>query len=131
MPGQLTPGRLGPLLSLLYRYGPPRWSHYVKTHWSGQRLVVAIPYLWLLLFFAVPFLIVLSSLIAVLYIGRIVEVAWFREPTGAVATATEAPLSMLIPIWILALACVLFGLDTEFSAGLAERAAAFMMGAGG
>ncbi|MCP5328272.1 MAG: ABC transporter permease subunit [Sinobacteraceae bacterium] len=60
MPGQLTPGRLGPLLSLLYRYGPPRWSHYVKTHWSGQRLVMAIPYLWLLLFFAVPFLIVLK-----------------------------------------------------------------------
>ncbi|MGE0584744.1 MAG: monovalent cation/H+ antiporter subunit D family protein [Flavobacteriaceae bacterium] len=78
-----------------------------------------------------PFLIVASSLIAVLYIGRIVEIAWFREPKGPVATATEAPLSMLIPIWILALACVLFGWDTELSAGLAERAAAFMMGAGG
>ena len=29
-------------------------------HWAGQRLVIAVPYLWLLLFFVVPFLIVLK-----------------------------------------------------------------------
>jgi ABC-type spermidine/putrescine transport system permease subunit I len=27
-------------------------------HWAGKRLVIAMPYLWLLLFFLVPFLIV-------------------------------------------------------------------------
>jgi putrescine transport system permease protein len=53
-------GRLGFIFSLLYRFGPPRWSRYVRKHWSGQRLVVAIPYIWLLLFFAVPFIIVLK-----------------------------------------------------------------------
>lgn len=54
------PGRLGPLWTFFFRYGPPRWSEYVLQHWSGQRLVIAVPYLWLLLFFLVPFLIVLK-----------------------------------------------------------------------
>ena len=57
-------GRLGLIHSLLYRFGPPRWSQYVRKHWSGQRLVVAVPYIWLVLFFAVPFVIVLKLSLA-------------------------------------------------------------------
>jgi putrescine transport system permease protein len=53
-------GRLGPVWTFLFRYGPPRWTEYVLRHWSGQRLVITIPYLWLLLFFLIPFLIVLK-----------------------------------------------------------------------
>ena len=53
-------GRLGPLWTVLLRFGPPRWSEYVLRNWSGQRLVIAVPYLWLLLFFLIPFLIVLK-----------------------------------------------------------------------
>ena len=49
---------LGLLFTLLYRFGPPRWSQYVRHHWAGKRLVIAIPYVWLLLFFAIPFVIV-------------------------------------------------------------------------
>jgi hypothetical protein len=52
-------GRLGPLWSLFFRFGPPRWSRYVVDHWTGQRLVISIPYLWLGIFFLIPFLIVL------------------------------------------------------------------------
>jgi putrescine transport system permease protein len=55
-----APGRLGPLWTFLFRYGPPRWTEYVLRNWSGQRLVIGVPYLWLLLFFLVPFLIVLK-----------------------------------------------------------------------
>jgi putrescine transport system permease protein len=51
---------LGPIWTFLFRYGPPRWTEYVLNNWSGQRLVIAIPYAWLLLFFLVPFLIVLK-----------------------------------------------------------------------
>jgi len=54
-----APGRLGPIWTFLFRYGPPRWTEYVLKNWSGQRLVVAVPYLWLLVFFLIPFLIVL------------------------------------------------------------------------
>jgi putrescine transport system permease protein len=53
-------GRLGPVWTFLFRYGPPRWTEYVLRNWSGQRLVIAVPYLWLLLFFLIPFLIVLK-----------------------------------------------------------------------
>ena len=55
---RLASGRVGPLWALLFRLAPPRWSEYVLTHWSGKKLVIAMPYLWLLLFFLVPFLIV-------------------------------------------------------------------------
>jgi putrescine transport system permease protein len=55
---RLASGRLGPLLALLFRLAPPRWSEYVLTHWTGKKFVIAVPYLWLLLFFLVPFLIV-------------------------------------------------------------------------
>ena len=55
-----APGRLGPLWTFLFRYGPPRWTEYVLRNWSGQRLVITVPYLWLLVFFLVPFLIVLK-----------------------------------------------------------------------
>jgi putrescine transport system permease protein len=54
-----APGRLGPLWTFLFRYGPPRWTEYVLKNWAGQRLVIAVPYLWLLIFFLVPFLIIL------------------------------------------------------------------------
>jgi putrescine transport system permease protein len=56
----VAPGRLGPLWTFLFRFGPPRWTEYVLKNWSGRRLVIAVPYLWLLVFFLVPFLIVLK-----------------------------------------------------------------------
>jgi putrescine transport system permease protein len=55
-----APGRIGPLWTFLFKYGPPRWTEYVLKNWSGQRLVIAVPYLWLTIFFLVPFLIVLK-----------------------------------------------------------------------
>ena len=82
------------------------------------------------------FLIVASSLIAVLYVGRVVEVMLLRDPPeeGRYAIAKkDAPLEMLIPMWILVLANVFFGLNTQLTGGLAARAAEalmFMAGAG-
>lgn len=58
LPNRLTTGKVWPLIELFYRFGPPRWQHYLRSEWSGSRLVIALPYLWLLLFFLVPFLIV-------------------------------------------------------------------------
>jgi len=57
---RVAEGRVGPLWTFFFRFGPPRWSDYVLRNWSGQRLVIAVPYLWLMLFFLVPFLIVLK-----------------------------------------------------------------------
>ena len=64
-------GRLGPLWTYFFRYGPPRWSEYVMKNWTGQRLVIAMPYLWLMIFFLVLFLIVLKiSFSEFLQMGR-------------------------------------------------------------
>ena len=58
VPQGLANDRLGLLYALLQQFGLQRWSQYVRQHWSGQRLVIAIPWVWLFLFFVVPFLIV-------------------------------------------------------------------------
>jgi multicomponent Na+:H+ antiporter subunit D len=68
-------------------------------------------------------LILLSSLLALVYVWRIVELCYFREPSAQLAVAREAPMSMLIPAWLLVAACVFFGLYTEATVGAASRAA--------
>jgi multicomponent Na+:H+ antiporter subunit D len=74
-------------------------------------------------------IIVLSSLIAVIYLGRVVEVAFFREPVAATARATEAPPSMLLTLGILTAATIVFGLRTDLLAGSARAAASALLGA--
>ena len=72
-------------------------------------------------------MIVASSMIAVVYVGRIVEIAWFREPSEEVSTAKRPPLEMLGVTWLMAAATIYFGLDADFTAGLAARAAATLL----
>jgi multicomponent Na+:H+ antiporter subunit D len=68
-------------------------------------------------------LILLSSLLAVIYVWRVVEACYFLEPAESLDETLEAPLSMLIPAWALIVACVYFGLDTSATVGTAARAA--------
>lgn len=72
-------------------------------------------------YYAVAMLILASSLLAVVYVWRIVEVAYFREPKDD--TITEAPLRLLLPAWALIFGTVFFGLTTEWTAGTAQQAA--------
>ncbi len=73
------------------------------------------------------FAIMLSSLLAVIYLGRVLESVWLRPaPTGT--RARDMPLSMLVPAWILVIGCVWFGLDTDLTAGIARRAATELLG---
>lgn len=74
------------------------------------------------------FLIVLSSLLAVVYVWRFVEAAYFRDPRGDIAAPGEAPFSMLAPSAVLVGATVYFGLDTSLTVGSATHAAATLMG---
>jgi multicomponent Na+:H+ antiporter subunit D len=80
--------------------------------------------------YVVAFLILLSSLLAAVYIWRVVEVIFFRAPSEVSAGASDPPLSMLIPTWLLIGSTIVFGLQTEWSAGVASRVAAWLMGGG-
>ena len=68
------------------------------------------------------FLIVASSLIAVVYIGRIIEMM-IRKPDGPVLRVKEAPLSMLVPMVLLVIANIYFGLQTDLTVNTARGAA--------
>ncbi len=70
--------------------------------------------------------VLVGSLLALVYIWRVVEVAYLQEPPEG-QTVTEAPLSMLIPTWILIGASIYFGIDTSLSAGVAETAARLLL----
>lgn len=55
---------------------------------------------------------VVSSLLAVVYMWRIIEAAYFKEPPEGAEVIKEAPLPMLISCWVMALGSLVFGLYT-------------------
>lgn len=74
--------------------------------------------------------VVAGSLLAIIYVWRVVEMAYLRPPPEKLSV-TEAPLSLLLPTWLLAGANVYFGIDTQFSVGMARQAAALLTGSSG
>jgi multicomponent Na+:H+ antiporter subunit D len=70
----------------------------------------------------VGLLILLSSLLAVVYVWKVIEVGYFQKPEGPIEKC-EAPISMLLPVWILMFAAIYFGFATELTGGVAETAA--------
>ncbi len=76
----------------------------------------------------VAVLVVLGSLLAVVYVWRIVEMAYFKPQLVGREAVKEAPLSFLIPIWILVMANIYFGIDTRLSVQVAQAAAQSLFG---
>lgn len=74
------------------------------------------------------FLILGSSLLAVAYVWRFVETAYFKPLRADCTDRTEAPLSMLLPAGLLVAAVIYFGLDTRFTVGSAAEAASALLG---
>jgi multicomponent Na+:H+ antiporter subunit D len=74
--------------------------------------------------------VVLSSLLALAYVWKFVEAAYFREPSAEVLKLREAPAGMVIPAWIMVVGCIYFGLDTRVTVGGAALAAAHLLGIG-
>ena len=72
-------------------------------------------------------IIVFSSLLAVVYIWRIVETAYFGEPEPGAAAISEAPLPILVVTWVVALANLYFGLRPDFPVELATGAAQVLL----
>ncbi|PHR59169.1 MAG: cation:proton antiporter [Robiginitomaculum sp.] len=75
--------------------------------------------------------IVVTSILAIIYIGRLIEQAYFH-PAPKIGNKTvaknEAPLAMLIPLWILAISAIVLGINAEWTTSLAEAAAHVLSG---
>ncbi len=72
--------------------------------------------------------IILSSLMAVVYIWRVIESAYFQTPNEGASRVSEAPIEMLIVTWIAVIANIYFGLNTELQVSLSSSAAELLMG---
>ena len=72
--------------------------------------------------------ILLSSLLAIVYVWRVVEVAYLKAPPEGAARRSEAPLPMLVPMIVLAAATVWFGIDGDTTLRIAGEAANALMG---
>jgi multicomponent Na+:H+ antiporter subunit D len=86
--------------------------------------VGALDHGWWLLVAAI----VVSSVIALVYVGRVLEVIWLQDPSLQALQASEAPPAMLLPIMVLAAATVFFGFDTAWTAGVAATVAETLLG---
>ncbi len=74
----------------------------------------------------VAIIVLFASLLAVVYVWRVIEVAYFREPPSP--TRIEAPLSLLLPAWVMIGASVVFGVWTGPMLHIARSAAAMLLG---
>lgn len=75
----------------------------------------------------VALMIMASSLLAIIYVWRVVEAAYL-QPAPEGVTRKEAPLSMLIPTWTFVGLSVWFGVNAMLTSSAAGRAASALIG---
>ncbi len=73
-------------------------------------------------------ILIAGSLLALIYIWRVVEVAYLKPAPAGCATRNEAPLSLLIPTWILIAGNIYFGIHTSLTVDVAESASTMLFG---
>lgn len=72
--------------------------------------------------------ILLSSLLAVIYVWRVVESAYFKPVPKGAAEVSEAPLSMLVPMWVMIGMSYYFGINATLTLDIATGAAETLLG---
>ncbi len=72
-----------------------------------------------------------GSLLAAIYIWRVIEVVYFRPPHEQTARVTDGPWTMLAPVWILAGLSLWFGVRSTGVIGIAQAAADHLLGGTG
>ncbi|MBN2491264.1 MAG: monovalent cation/H+ antiporter subunit D family protein [Planctomycetes bacterium] len=73
--------------------------------------------------------ILVGSILALLYVWRVVEALYFAVPENPSLPVREAPLALLVPTWVLIGASLYFGLHATFTVATA-KAAAVALGVG-
>jgi len=72
-------------------------------------------------------LILVASVLTLIYVGRVIEVAYFR-PTLKGESQLKVPKTMLIALWIFALSNIYFGLNSDISMGVSTLAVNQLIG---
>ncbi|MGB0955133.1 MAG: monovalent cation/H+ antiporter subunit D family protein [Panacagrimonas sp.] len=72
--------------------------------------------------------VLLSSLLALGYVGHVIEVCWFRDPPSDVSLKSGSA-SMTAVTWVLALLSIYLGIDASLTSALADAAAQALTGA--
>jgi multicomponent Na+:H+ antiporter subunit D len=72
--------------------------------------------------------ILVSSLLALIYIWRVVEAAYFQLPAASMHKVREAPASMLIPVWLLIGANLYVGVNASLVIDIAQQGADVLIG---
>lgn len=75
----------------------------------------------------VALLILVASILTVIYVGRVIEAAYFRSAPQEVEKK-RMPTSMMVALWIFALSNIYFGLDSDISMGVSTLAVNQLMG---
>jgi multicomponent Na+:H+ antiporter subunit D len=69
-----------------------------------------------------------GSMLALVYVWRIVESIYFKPAEGPAAEAREGPCSLVAGSWILVGASLYFGIDSSLTSSLSGRAAQALLG---
>jgi len=72
--------------------------------------------------------VLIGSLFAAIYIWRVVEIVYFRPTNELTEKATEGPLTMVAPVWVLIGLSIWFGIKSTGAVALAQQAAGNLLG---
>lgn len=78
----------------------------------------------------VAILVLVGSLLALVYVWRIIETAYFKTAPHRSPPCREAPLSLLLPAWLLVAANIYFAIDTRLTLEVSQLAAIQLFGGG-
>jgi len=78
----------------------------------------------------VAVIILASSLLALVYIWRVVETAYLRPAPEGSESKGEAPLALLVPTWTLVALNFYFGINATLTSDVASTAARWLLGVG-
>jgi multicomponent Na+:H+ antiporter subunit D len=75
----------------------------------------------------IALVILIASVLTLIYVGKVIEVAYFKEPLED-SNKIKIPTSMMLALWIFALSNIYFGLDTNISMGISTQAVNELIG---
>lgn len=73
-------------------------------------------------------MVLFGSLLAVIYVWKFVEIAYFQMPEDGDTSIKEAPFSILLATWLLVISNIYFGINTDFTVVVSEFAVQELFG---